>query len=313
MHMNQQPMSVQAAAVPSTQPPPTQSQMSPRVTSPQISSPGQQAQISSQAQSPSPQAASQSVAPLTQQQSPMSTQESPQMTPVGVAAAAQQMPIVASSQPVTPTQPETQQVTTPAQPPTQPMQPQSVLNQSVNQVTSPASQPAPQMPQVTQSQPPVTQSGFDEFTSIQKPNLYPNEMITANQQYPSSENVIGSTAIPNTYNMPPSTTTPTSGSTGFNSCAPLTHHQERAALQQQLQELYCMPPAPENQEKIVNIQEKLQALQQHESNDQCNGGSSCILQTPMFTSSSAVVDSPQVRFKIQTIEKFVSDDLFDFS
>lgn len=53
-----------------------------------------------------------------------------------------------------------------------------------------------------------------------------------------------------------------------------------------------MPPAPENQEKIVALQEKLQALQQHETNDQCNGGPQCILQTPMFT--AAVVDSPQV-------------------
>lgn len=54
-----------------------------------------------------------------------------------------------------------------------------------------------------------------------------------------------------------------------------------------------MPPAPDVQEKIVCIQDKLQALQQHEANDQCNGGSQCILQSPMFA-PPIVVDSPQV-------------------
>jgi chromodomain-helicase-DNA-binding protein 7 len=97
------------------------------------------------------------------------------------------------------------------------------------------------------------------------------------------------------YSMPTNPTQTTVAAGGFGtSCAPLSHHQERAALQQQLQELYCMsvPPTPETQEKIVALQEKLQALQQHETNDQCNGGPQCILQTPMFT--AAVVDSPQV-------------------
>lgn len=106
--------------------------------------------------------------------------------------------------------------------------------------------------------------------------------------------VTGNT-IPNMYSMPTNPTQTTVTTAGFGtSCAPLTHHQERAALQQQLQELYCMPPAPENQEKVVALQEKLQALQQHETNDQCNGGPQCILQTPMFT--AAVVDSPQVKY-----------------
>lgn len=105
--------------------------------------------------------------------------------------------------------------------------------------------------------------------------------------------MITGNTIPNMYSMPanPTQTPVTTGGFGA-ACAPLTHHQERAALQQQLQELYCMPPASENQEKIVALQEKLQALQQHETNDQCNGGPQCILQTPMFT--AAVVDSPQV-------------------
>uniref|UniRef100_A0A6B2EIQ7 Putative snf2 family dna-dependent atpase n=1 Tax=Phlebotomus kandelakii TaxID=1109342 RepID=A0A6B2EIQ7_9DIPT len=73
---------------------------------------------------------------------------------------------------------------------------------------------------------------------------------------------------------------------------PLMHHQEKAALQQQLQELYCMPPSPEQQEKIMRLQERMNMLQQHEANDQCNGGSQCILQNSMY--SSAMIESPQV-------------------
>ncbi|XP_031342134.1 chromodomain-helicase-DNA-binding protein 7 isoform X2 [Photinus pyralis] len=73
---------------------------------------------------------------------------------------------------------------------------------------------------------------------------------------------------------------------------PISHHQERAALQQQLQELYCMPPAPENQDKISHLQERLNILAQHEANDQCNGGPQCVLQSPLFT--SPMIDSPQV-------------------
>ncbi|XP_055711038.1 chromodomain-helicase-DNA-binding protein 7 isoform X3 [Phlebotomus papatasi] len=73
---------------------------------------------------------------------------------------------------------------------------------------------------------------------------------------------------------------------------PLMHHQEKAALQQQLQELYCMPPSPEQQEKIMRLQERLNMLQQHEANDQCNGGAQCILQSSMY--SSPMIESPQV-------------------
>ncbi|XP_057666138.1 chromodomain-helicase-DNA-binding protein 7 isoform X2 [Diorhabda carinulata] len=73
---------------------------------------------------------------------------------------------------------------------------------------------------------------------------------------------------------------------------PISHHQERAALQQQLQEMYCMPPGPEHQEKITFLQERLNLLSQHEASDQCNGGSQCILQSPMF--NSQMIDSPQV-------------------
>lgn len=73
---------------------------------------------------------------------------------------------------------------------------------------------------------------------------------------------------------------------------PISHHQERAALQQQLQELYCMPPAPENQDKITHLQERLTILAQHEATEQCNGGPQCVLQSPLFT--SPMIDSPQV-------------------
>lgn len=73
--------------------------------------------------------------------------------------------------------------------------------------------------------------------------------------------------------------------------ATMPHHQERAMLQQQLQELYSLPPAPESQEKIHRTQERLSILQQHETTDQCLGGTpSCILQNPMFS----MIDSPQV-------------------
>lgn len=74
--------------------------------------------------------------------------------------------------------------------------------------------------------------------------------------------------------------------------APISHHQERAALQQQLQEIYCMPGSPENRDKVMRLQERLNILQQHENNDKCNGGPQCILQNPMY--GSPMIDSPQV-------------------
>ncbi|XP_046961984.1 chromodomain-helicase-DNA-binding protein 7-like isoform X2 [Vanessa cardui] len=71
-----------------------------------------------------------------------------------------------------------------------------------------------------------------------------------------------------------------------------SHHQERAALQQQIQEIYCLPPSNENQEKVRCLQERLSMLQQHETNDKCNGGPNCILQNPIY--GSKMVESPQV-------------------
>ena len=152
--------------------------------------------------------------------------------------------------------------------------------------TTPGSQPAQQPP-------------FSEYaTKISKTNsMYPNEMIVgahpqSAQPYlpPGDTNsLINSTGMTN-LNFAPVPPIPPVYS---NPLAPVSHHQERAALQQQLQELFCIPPAPEVQDKIIALQEKLQALQQHEANDQCSGGPQCILQSSMFT-VPAIVDSPQV-------------------
>uniref|UniRef100_A0A336LW14 CSON006412 protein n=1 Tax=Culicoides sonorensis TaxID=179676 RepID=A0A336LW14_CULSO len=73
---------------------------------------------------------------------------------------------------------------------------------------------------------------------------------------------------------------------------PISHDKERAALQQQIQEMYCMTQSQEVLDKTKLLQERLNLLQQHETNDQCNGGPQCILQTPLFTNT--MIDSPQV-------------------
>lgn len=71
----------------------------------------------------------------------------------------------------------------------------------------------------------------------------------------------------------------------------MPHHQERTMIQQQISELYTLPPSSENQEKILKHQERINTLQQHETTDQCLGGTpSCILQNPIFS----MIDSPQV-------------------
>lgn len=71
-----------------------------------------------------------------------------------------------------------------------------------------------------------------------------------------------------------------------------SHNQERLFLQQQIQDIYCLPPSNENREKIRCLQERLALLQQHESNDKCNGGPNCTLQNPLY--GSKMVESPQV-------------------
>ncbi|KAM3959073.1 uncharacterized protein ACR2FA_006914 isoform 2-T2 [Aphomia sociella] len=73
---------------------------------------------------------------------------------------------------------------------------------------------------------------------------------------------------------------------------PASHHQERMSLQQQIQEIYCLPPSNENQEKVRCLQERLALLQQHETNDKCNGGPNCLLQNPVY--GTKMVESPQV-------------------
>lgn len=129
------------------------------------------------------------------------------------------------------------------------------VNQS-NNIVLPSHQTAVSVP--NSQTPHQVQQNFTDYTNIQKNNIYSNEILVGSaQQYPSSGDIISGSTMPNMYNIPPnSTSTVTSGSFG-TSCTPVTHHQERAALQQQLQELYCMPPASENQEKIVSIQEKI--------------------------------------------------------
>nr|XP_021189287.2 chromodomain-helicase-DNA-binding protein 7 isoform X2 [Helicoverpa armigera] len=73
---------------------------------------------------------------------------------------------------------------------------------------------------------------------------------------------------------------------------PASHQQERMSLQQQIQDIYCLPPSNENQEKVRCLQERLALIQQHESNDKCNGGPNCTLQNPVY--GSKMVESPQV-------------------
>ncbi|XP_022820443.1 chromodomain-helicase-DNA-binding protein 7 isoform X2 [Spodoptera litura] len=73
---------------------------------------------------------------------------------------------------------------------------------------------------------------------------------------------------------------------------PATHQQERISLQQQIQDIYCLPPSNENQEKVRCLQERLALIQQHESTEKCNGGPNCTLQNPVY--GSKMVESPQV-------------------
>lgn len=71
----------------------------------------------------------------------------------------------------------------------------------------------------------------------------------------------------------------------------MPHLQERTMLQQQITELYLLQASTETQEKIHKLQERMSILQNHETTDQCIGGTpSCVLQNPMFS----MIDSPQV-------------------
>ncbi|XP_075992221.1 chromodomain helicase DNA binding protein kismet [Anticarsia gemmatalis] len=106
-----------------------------------------------------------------------------------------------------------------------------------------------------------------------QPNIIPNMPHNINP----SMMMMGPTPLPHP-NMP--------------NMYPASHHQERMSLQQQIQEIYCLPPSNENQEKVRCLQERLALLQQHESNDKCNGGPNCTLQNPLY--GTKMVESPQV-------------------
>lgn len=73
---------------------------------------------------------------------------------------------------------------------------------------------------------------------------------------------------------------------------PLLHIQEKAALNQQIQELHCYPQTPETQDKIMRLQERLTILQTHETAEQCTGGPHCLLNASMY--QNQMVESPQV-------------------
>ncbi|ALC38544.1 kis [Drosophila busckii] len=110
-------------------------------------------------------------------------------------------------------------------------------------------------------------------------------------------------APPPPPHMPPAMMPPYGGAApGMYPPYPMLHQQEIAALQQQIQELYCMPPGlePQHQEKLMRLQERLNLLQQHEVTEQCAGGPQCLLfqsMPPMYGSSALhnqMIESPQV-------------------
>lgn len=46
---------------------------------------------------------------------------------------------------------------------------------------------------------------------------------------------------------------------------------------------------------MVNLQERIAMLQQHEANDQCMGGPHCLLLSPIYNASSSVLDHSLVQ------------------
>ncbi|XP_038222216.1 chromodomain-helicase-DNA-binding protein 7-like isoform X1 [Zerene cesonia] len=159
------------------------------------------------------------------------------------------------------------------------------------------------------------QSNNPNMIGTIQPNIHNSSGNITNTQSTSSPNVPGlpisgnvhpnmashiptnqSNMIPTTpHNISPNVIMMGSNSMPHPNLPPLyatSHHQERASLQQQIQEIYCLLPSNENQEKVRCLQERLSMLQQHETNDKCSGGPNCILQNPIY--GSKMVESPQV-------------------
>ncbi|XP_047544601.1 chromodomain-helicase-DNA-binding protein 7 isoform X1 [Vanessa atalanta] len=138
---------------------------------------------------------------------------------------------------------------------------------------------------VTNVQPPTTIPSIQVGMPLNPQNIHGNlgPNLSSNQS-----NVMSN--IP--HNITPNMIVMGSNNLPHPSLYSASHHQERAALQQQIQEIYCLPPSNENQEKVRCLQERLSMLQQHETNDKCNGGPNCILQNPIY--GSKMVESPQV-------------------
>ncbi|XP_050361497.1 chromodomain-helicase-DNA-binding protein 7 isoform X2 [Nymphalis io] len=137
-------------------------------------------------------------------------------------------------------------------------------------------------------------------TNVQSPTTIPSMQVGMPLNPQNIHGNLGSNLTPNQsnvmsnipHNINPNMIVMGSNNMPHPSLYSASHHQERAALQQQIQEIYCLPPSNENQEKVRCLQERLSMLQQHETNDKCNGGPNCILQNPIY--GSKMVESPQV-------------------
>ncbi|XP_059048856.1 chromodomain-helicase-DNA-binding protein 7 [Achroia grisella] len=173
-----------------------------------------------------------------------------------------------------------------------------VHNQQNNLSCIPSVMPSMQ----TNIQPP-TMSNVPSNMSIVPPNTstnIPNVPVGMSLNVPTIHSNMGPSiqTIPNIpHNMPHNPNiiimgTNTMPHPNMPGMYPASHHQERLSLQQQIQEIYCLPPSTENQEKVRCLQERLALLQQHETNDKCNGSPNCLLQNPLY--GSKMVESPQV-------------------
>lgn len=60
---------------------------------------------------------------------------------------------------------------------------------------------------------------------------------------------------------------------------------------------------------MVNLQERIAMLQQHEANDQCMGGPHCLLQSPMYNASVSAMD-PMLQVHNTVLPFFVRVSFF---